>query len=279
MATIDEITSEVIVAKEQLKQINATINADRKVVKDLEIEIEEKKKNIKELEKEIGEKKEEITSLDSTKKWIEKEYGKARDNIKAEINKLAENKKKDEKKYQVVLDELNNDVKVLKDRKKNLENEIENLKWDVKDLEDGKRWVIVELDGKIEEKREELNNLNLLFDAQDESYNRVAIEIEDMNKKLEEKDELIADCEKLERSITEKTEKLVEIRDEIIGYENKMIELRDEIKDLEDRKMIEANEVADYVKKKMELKDRKDQLDLKEKYLRKRFEEAWINFD
>lgn len=42
--------------------------------------------------------------------------------------------------------------------------------------------------------------------------------------------------------------------------------------------MEEANEIAEYVKKKLELKDRKDALDEKEKYLRKRFEEAGIQF-
>jgi hypothetical protein len=35
-----------------------------------------------------------------------------------------------------------------------------------------------------------------------------------------------------------------------------------------------AAEVADYVKQKLDIKDRKDALDAKEKYLRKRFEEA-----
>jgi hypothetical protein len=34
----------------------------------------------------------------------------------------------------------------------------------------------------------------------------------------------------LDRNIEEKNKRLVEIRDEIIGYENKMVELRDEIK-------------------------------------------------
>jgi Skp family chaperone for outer membrane proteins len=50
------------------------------------------------------------------------------------------------------------------------------------------------LDEKIEEKREALNNLNLLFDAQNESYTKINREMEDMNKKLEEKDELINEC-------------------------------------------------------------------------------------
>ena len=59
---------------------------------------------------------------------------------------------------------------------------------------------------------------------------------------------------------------------------SRLEEIRREINDLENQKMDVAEEVADYVKKKLELKDRKDALDSKEKYLRKRFEEAWIQF-
>lgn len=82
----------------------------------------------------------------------------------------------------------------------------------------------------------------------------------------------------MDRSIEEKTKRLVEVRDEIIGEEDRLMELRNEINELENRKMEEENEIADYVKKKLELKDRKDALDEKEKYLRKRFEEAGIQF-
>jgi chromosome segregation ATPase len=82
----------------------------------------------------------------------------------------------------------------------------------------------------------------------------------------------------LDRNIEEKNKKLVEIREEIICEEDRLMELRSEIEELENRKMEEENEIADYVKKKLELKDRKDALDEKEKYLRKRFEEAGIQF-
>ena len=51
MTKIDDIASEVIVAKEQLKQINATINNDREIVKKLDNEILEKKEKIKELKR------------------------------------------------------------------------------------------------------------------------------------------------------------------------------------------------------------------------------------
>jgi hypothetical protein len=78
----------------------------------------------------------------------------------------------------------------------------------------------------------------------------------------------------LDRNIEEKNKKLVEIREEMIKMEDSLVEIRKEISELESKKMEEANEVADYVKKKIELKDKKDQLELKEKYLRKRFEEA-----
>ena len=73
MKNIEDIASEVIVAKEQLKQINATINNDREVVKGLENQILEKNKELEDLEKQIKEKNEEIISLDGTKKWIEEE--------------------------------------------------------------------------------------------------------------------------------------------------------------------------------------------------------------
>jgi ElaB/YqjD/DUF883 family membrane-anchored ribosome-binding protein len=55
--------------------------------------------------------------------------------------------------------------------------------------------------------------------------------------------------------------------------------LKSEIKELSKQKEEIAKEVADYVKKKIDIKERNDKLDAKEKYLRKRFEEAWVNFD
>ena len=160
-----------------------------------------------------------------------------------------------------------------------MENDIENLKSSKENIEDEKKWEIVILDGKIKDKNEELNNLSLLFDQQNADYIKVNGEMEDMKKELEKKDELLNESWKLERDIDEKNKKLVEIRDEIIAEEDKLVEIRDEIKELDKQRIEIGNEVADYVKKKMELKEKQDKLDVKEKYLRKRYEEAGIKFD
>lgn len=278
MATIDDLAIEMVNAKEQLKSINNTINKDRKIVSDLEKGIEEKNKEIKKLEKEIEEKNDEIASLDSTKNKAEEEYGAIRDNLKAEIKKLNESKKKDEEKYQIMVEELSNDVKVLTNRKQELKLTIEGLEDEIRKTRADKDNEVALKDREIKEVKEKLDSFNLLFDEQDGLYRKTAREIEDMNKKLEEKDGLIAECWKLDRSIEEKTKRLVEVRDEIIGEEDRLMELRNEINELENRKMEEENEIADYVKKKLELKDRKDALDNRERYLRKRFEEAGIDF-
>jgi len=278
MATIDDLAIEMVNAKEQLKSINNTINKDRKIVSDLEKGIEEKNKEIKELEKEIKEKNDEIASLDSTKNKAEEEYGAIRDNLKAEIKKLNESKKKDEEKYQIMVEELSNDVKVLTNRKQELKRDINDLEDEIRKARADRDNEVALKDREIKEVKEKLDGFNLLFDEQDGLYRKTAREIEDMNKKLEEKDELIAECWKLDRNIEEKTKRLVEVRDEIIGEEDRLMELRNEINELENRKMEEENEIADYVKKKLELKDRKDALDEKERYLRKRFEEAGIQF-
>ena len=278
MATIDDLAIEMVNAKEQLKSINNTINKDRKILAELEKGIEWKNKEIKELEKKVEEKNEESASLDSTKEKAENEYGQIRNNLKAEIKKLTDSKKKDEEKYQIMIDELNNDVMVLKNRREELKMSLENLEAEIRKTRADRDNEVALKDKEIKEVQEKLDNFNLLFDEQDGKYRKVAREIEDMNKKMEEKEVLVAECDKLERDIDEKNKRLVVIRNEIIWEENRLEEVRNELKDLEQKKIEEANEVADYVKKKLELKDRKDALDEKEKYLRKRFEEAGIQF-
>jgi chromosome segregation ATPase len=99
-----------------------------------------------------------------------------------------------------------------------------------------------------------------------------------MEKKAAEKVELDKECTKLEKSIDKYNKKYAEVRDNIIAEEDKLEEIRNEIKDMEAQKIELANELADYVKQKLDIKDRKDKLDAKEKYLRKRFEEAGIDF-
>jgi chromosome segregation ATPase len=54
---------------------------------------------------------------------------------------------------------------------------------------------------------------------------------------------------------------------------------KSELKELEKQKEAVEKEVSDYVKKKIDIKNRNDALDAKEKYLRKKFEEAWVKFD
>lgn len=278
MATIDDLAIEMVNAKEQLKSINTAIWKDRTLLKELDADIEAKKAEQAEAEKELQQKKDEVASFEVLKEKVEKEYWDIAGSLKAEIKKLSENKKKDEEKYQISIEELSNNVRVLSNRKSEL-----NI--DIADLEDEKRkaniakeeW-IAERDLKIKEVQEKLDSFNLLFDQQDVKYNKVNREIEEMEKRAAEKVELDKECTKLEKCIDKQNKKLVEMRDEIIAEEDKLAEIRNEIAQLEKDKMEVAAEVADYVKQKLDLKDRKDALDAKEKYLRKRFEEAGIAF-
>lgn len=279
MATIDELALEVVNAREQIKSINNTINKDRKILAGLEDDIKVKENKIKELEKEIEEKNDEIASLDSTKNKAEEEFWAIRDNLKAEINKLAESKKKDEEKYQVVLDELQNDVKVLKNRKEELKLSLNNLEEEIRKTRADRDNEVALKDREIKEVQEKLDNFNLLFDEQDALYRKTNREIEDMNRRLEEKDKIYAECDKLERVIDEKNKTLVWLRLEINNEEQNLSIIREEIERLNKEKEEGAKEVEGYVKKKLELKERDDKLNAKEKYLRKRFEEAGIKFD
>lgn len=266
-------------AKEQLKNINNTINRDRAVLAEVEKSIEAKKSELKDAEKKLAEKNDEIASLDGTKKAIEKDLWEVRDNLKAEIAKLSENKKKDETKYQISIDELSNDVRVLTGRKEALKWEVDGLEMDVRKAKENKVAEIWSIENEIKAVKEKLDGFNLLFDQQNAQYNKVNGEIADMNEKLEKQAWLDAQIKKLEWSIDKQNKKYAEITDKVIAEEDKLAEIRDEIKKLEKDKMDAAAEVADYVKKKMDIKDRNDKLDLKEKYLRKKYEEAGLKFD
>ena len=278
MATIDDLAIEMVNAKEQLKSINTAIWKDRNVLKELDAEIEAKKKEKAEAEKELAQKKDEVASFDVLKEKVEKEYWDLSSNLKAEIKKLSENKKKDEEKYQISIEELSNDVRVLSNRKSELNRDIANLEDDKRKAAIAREEWIAERDLRIKEVQEKLDGFVLAFDQQNAKYNKVNREIEEMEKKAAQKVELDNECDKLERSIDKQNQKMAWLRDEIIGAEDKLEEIRAEIKDLEAQKMELANELADYVKQKLDIKDRKDKLDAKEKYLRKRFEEAWIEF-
>ena len=279
MAKIEDVANEMFEAKEQLKNINNTINRDRAVLADVEKSIEAKKSELKDAEKKIKEKEEEIASLDNTKKAIEKDLWDVRDNLKAERTKLSENKKKDETKYQISIEELSNDVRVLTGRKEALKWEIDGLEMDVRKAKENKIGEIWKIEDEIKGVKEKLDGFNLLFDQQNAQYNKVNGEIKDMNEKLEKQAGLDAQIKKLEWSIDKQNKKYAEVTDKVIAEEDKLAEIREEIKKLEKDKMDAAAEVADYVKKKMDIKDRNDKLDLKEKYLRKKYEEAWLKFD
>ena len=278
MATIDDLAIEMVNAKEQLKSINTAIWKDRTLLKELDADIEAKKAEQAEAEKELQQKKDEVASFEVLKEKVEKEYWDIAGNLKAEIKKLSENKKKDEEKYQISIEELSNNVRVLSNRKTELNRDIADLEDEKRKANIAKEEWIAERDLKIKEVQEKLDGFNLLFDQQNVKYNKVNREIEEMERKAEEKVALNNECTKLEKSIDKWNKKIAEIRDTIIAEEDKLEEIRKEIKDMEAQKMELANELADYVKQKLDIKDRKDKLDAKEKYLRKRFEEAGIEF-
>ena len=278
MATIDDLAIEMVNAKEQLKSINTSIWRDRTVLKELDASIETKKAEEKAVEEELAQKKDEVASFDVLKEKIEKEYWEIRDNLKAEIKKLSENKKKDEEKYQISIEELSNDVRVLSNRKSELNRDIADLEDEKRKANIAKEEGIAERDLAIKEVQEKLNSFTLLFDQQNGKYNKLNREIEEMEKQVAEKDNVSKEIAKLEKDYDKQAKKLAWLRDEIIWEENKLVEIREEIKGLENQKMEVAAEVADYVKQKLDIKDRKDALDAKEKYLRKRFEEAGIAF-
>ena len=197
-----------------------------------------------------------------------------RDNLKAEIKKLSENKKKDEEKYQISIEELSNDVRVLSNRKSELNRDIADLEDEKRKANIAKEEGIAERDLAIKEIQEKLNSFTLLFDQQNGKYNKLNRELEEMEKQVAEKDNLDKEITKLEKCIDKQNKKMVELKNEIIASEDEIAEKKKEIADLEKEKEEVAAEVADYVKQKLDIKDRKDALDAKEKYLRKRFEEA-----
>ena len=278
MATIDDLAIEMVNAKEQLKSINTSIWRDRTVLKELDAEIELKKAEKAEAEKELAQKKDEVDSFNVLKEKVEKEYWEMRDNLKADIKKLSENKKKDEEKYQISIEELSNNVRVLTSRKSELNRDIADLEDEKRKANIAKEQGIADRDRAIKEVQEKLNSFNLLFDQQDAKYNKLNRELEEMAKKAEEKDNLDNEVAKLEKCIDKHNKKLVEVRNEIIASEDELEGKKKEIAGLEKQREEVAAEVADYVKQKLDIKDRKDALDAKEKYLRKRFEEAGIAF-
>jgi chromosome segregation ATPase len=74
MAKVEEIADEIIIAKEQLMNINNTINRDRGVLSDLNKKIAQNKELYELAEKKLAEITDEVSSLHANKDAVEKEY-------------------------------------------------------------------------------------------------------------------------------------------------------------------------------------------------------------
>ena len=101
MSDIEKLGNEYIAAKEQLKEINNTINRDRWIVEELNNEIKEKEEEIVKINADIDGKKSELEWIEVLLKDNEKKYGEVRDGLKWEIDKLNEKKKKLEEKINI----------------------------------------------------------------------------------------------------------------------------------------------------------------------------------
>lgn len=275
---VDELVAETINAKEQLKNINNTINKDRAVLAEIENEIKDKENKILSLNNEIEAKQWELESFDVMVKDAEKSFGELRDSYKDEIKKLSEKKKIDETKLKVAIEELDNDVKRLSEKR-------DGLKKEILDLESSKRKV--ELDvateiAKMEENKmktiEKIDEVDNKLEGKKKELKEVKEEVEEYKALVEWKENLEGEIDKLDQMIEKKNAELKDINENIHlsnttlnGVEKKIKEKEFELAKLE-------KECEWYVKMKLEIKDKKDELESKEKYLRKRFEEAWIKF-
>ena len=279
MAKVEDLANELVLAKEQLMNINNTINRDKWVLEGLKKEIKIKEDLLKEAEKKLEEKTDEITSIYANKESAEKEYWAVRDNLKAEIKKLSENKKKDEEKYHIAVSELSNDVKVLTARKEWLEKSIADnekaLNEEIKKA-DATIWA---KEAEIKKVEDKLNDFNVKFAEQKGKYDKVAAEIKAMEERLAEKDKIEKAIAKLAKQQEEEYQRVQELVLDKWDVKEEISKAKTELKEIIKQKEEVEKEVADYVKKKIDIKNRNDALDAKEKYLRKKFEEAWVKFD
>lgn len=279
MAKVEDLANELVLAKEQLMNINNTINRDRGVLEDLKKEIKQTEELKKLAEDKLQELTDEVESLYATKKSAEKEYWEVRDNLKAEIKKLSDSKKKDEEKYHISISELSNDVKVLEARKESLDKAIADnnkaLDEQLKKIE-AEIWVKEADCKKVDDK---LNEYNVKFAEQKGKYDKVANEIKAMEERLEEKAKIEKSIAKLAKQQEEEFARVQELMMDKWDLMEEISSAKSELKDLNKQKEAVEKEVADYVKKKIDIKNRNDALDAKEKYLRKKFEEAWVKFD
>lgn len=279
MAKVEDMANELVLAKEQLKNINATINRDKEVLAGIQKEIDVKKWLAEEADAKINELVDQIASLNATKESIEKEYWAVRDNLKAEIKKLSDSKKKDEEKYHITVSELSNDVKVLWARKTNLEGAIADLE---KGLEEEKGKINAEIwykEDELKKVQDKISDFNVTLAEQQAQFDKTANAIKEFEERLMEKDKVEKSIAKLVKQQEEEYQRVQELIMDKWDVKEEISAAKSELKELIKQKESVEKEVADYVKKKIDIKARNDALDAKEKYLRKKFEEAWVKFD
>jgi CII-binding regulator of phage lambda lysogenization HflD len=74
MAKVEDLANEIVLAKEQLMNINNTINRDRGVLEDLKKEIKQTEELKKLAEDKLEELTDQVTSIYANKDAAEKEY-------------------------------------------------------------------------------------------------------------------------------------------------------------------------------------------------------------
>ena len=279
MAKVEDMANELVLAKEQLKNINATINRDKEVLAGIENEIKVKEWLCKEAQDKIDSLVDEIASINANKESAEKEYWAVRDNLKAEIKKLSDSKKRDEEKYHISISELSNDVKVYSERKSELLNSIGDLEKELREAKDKANSEIAAKENEIRKVQGELDDIKVALLWQKSVYDKTANEIKAMEEKLAENAKLDKAIEKAKKNLEEEMARIEDAKAEKAEIEKSVKSNKVLIKEMEKLNENLAKENENYVKQKIDIKERNDKLDAKEKYLRKRFEEAWVKFD
>lgn len=279
MAKVEDLANEIVLAKEQLMNINNTINRDRGVLEDLKKEIKQTEELKKLAEDKLEELTDQVTSIYANKDAAEKEYWAVRDNLKDEIKKLSESKKKDEEKYHISISELSNDVKVLTARKESLESWIKDLENDTIKAKEKSLQEKGKAESDAKKAKDELNEIEIALIWQKSVYEKTANEIKAMEERLADKEKLEKAIAKAEKNLEEEIARINDAKADKAEVEAQIKEAKEELKAIEKEKEKAAAEVSDYVKKKIDIKERNDKLDAKEKALRKKFEEAWVKFD
>lgn len=279
MTNIDELGAEITAAKNKLKEINTTINRDRWVVEDLEKEIKEKENKILSLNNEIEAKMGELEWVEALVDNLSKDYGEKRDELKWEVKKLGEKMKKDLEKYDSKIEELSNDVKILEEKRNSLKEEL-------RDLEDQKRKELKDKDEEIYGKENDIKKLNdkltdikVKYDGQKSLYDKKTKEIKEMNDELKQLDEIEENIERAEKTAEAKEKILKDINENIrLSNEHKNT-LTQEIRELEAKKAQLERDCEGFVKMKMDIRDRNERLEAREKAIKKKYEEAGIKWE